>query len=198
MGDAFFLHDVLQLGGPHFGQEGVCLVQVMLLLGQVVQDEEEDGLQIHLGGQVPVRLFEIHAGADGLGHFLHILLVVEVAVPVCFAVPPLPDIGEGVVAPGGAGHVGEVQVHHRVAPALQVLSVEPAQVSLGVGHDQALLSVEKVGDHVAPGLAGPRRPHQQVVVVEPRGPGVVAGKGVFPQNALGIDVVIHCISLLIR
>ena len=45
VGDPLLLHHVLQFRGPHLGQEGVGVVQAVLLLGQLVQEEEEERLR---------------------------------------------------------------------------------------------------------------------------------------------------------
>ena len=149
MVDDFLRDDIIQRLHP--GQEGVRLVQAMPLLGQLVQDEEKDGLQVHLGGQVPEGVLERLAGADGLGHLFHVLLAVPVSLLVGPGVLAGPDVGQGIVAPGRVGNIGEIKVHHRIAPLLQVLPVQPAQVPLGVGHDQAFpgLEDERVVDHQA-------------------------------------------------
>lgn len=105
---AFLLDHMLQLPGLHPGQEGVGFVQVMLLFGQLVQDEEQDRFQIHLGGMIPEGVFGIHAGADGLSHFLDVLLVVVVTGSVQLAVTAFPDMIQRIVArcPDGIFEIG--------------------------------------------------------------------------------------------
>ena len=88
-------------------------------------------------------------------------------------------------------------MHHLITPLRQILAVKPAEVALGIRDDEAVLGVEEVGDHIAPGLAAAGGTHQQVVVVEPRGPGVVADADVLCQNAVGTDLLKHGTFLLL-
>ena len=191
MDGAFLLYHVFQRGCPHLRKESVHFVQVMLLLGQQVQDEEDDCLQVHLCRLIPEGLLAVGARADGLCHLLHVLFAVVVAVPVELHVPALPDVGQGIVAPRRVRHLCEVQVHDCVALFPQVLPVQPVEVPLGVGHNQAVLGMEEVGHHIAPGLAASGGAHQQVVVVAPRDPGVIADEDVLREDTFGLDVVVH-------
>ena len=163
----------------------------MLLRGQQVHYEENDRLQIHLSRLIPEGVFVVHPRAESLSQFFNILFIVVVSVLVEFNVLAFPDIGQGVVAPGGLSHVCEVQMHDFVAVLFQMLPIQPAKVPFGVGHDQVVLGVEDIGHYIAPGFACSSRAYQQIVVVDARGPGVVAGEDVLRKDTFGFDVVIH-------
>ena len=174
--DGKLVHQLREPARANLPGEAYHGVHGVLLFRQALQHIANDALQVNPGGKLPERVPGRLDGDKGGGDSHNVLFVVAVGLGV------QTDVVQGVVAAGRAS--AKVKGEHLIAILTKYgLGLGP-QAVLGVSHDKALAALQDVGQHVPPGLARSAGADNQVVVVQPRGVGVIVCEAVLGQDSI--------------